>query len=65
MEWQAWFTLGMIGLVIGALATNRIGVDVVMAGGLTLLLLFDIIPLQLFPIISSLRDPRGSRWVKR
>ncbi len=46
MEWQAWFTLGTIGLVIGALATNRIGVDVVMAGGLTLLLLFDIIPLQ-------------------
>ena len=46
MEWEAWFTLGTIGLVIGALATNRIGVDVVMIGGLTLLLLLDIVPVQ-------------------
>lgn len=35
---EAWFTIVIIGLVIAALMTNRISVDVAMVGGLTLLM---------------------------
>lgn len=40
---EAWFTVGVITLVIAALATNRIGVDIAMLGGLTVLMLGDAI----------------------
>jgi len=43
MSWEAWFTIGTIVLVMGALVTNRISVDVAMVGGLTLLMLMGII----------------------
>ena len=40
---EAWFTIVVIGLVIAALMTNRISVDVAMVGGLTLLMVGDFI----------------------
>jgi di/tricarboxylate transporter len=42
-EAEAWFTIVIIGLVIAALMTNRISVDVAMVGGLTLLMVGDFI----------------------
>ena len=43
MTFEAWFTIVIIGLVIAALMTNRISVDVAMVGGLTLLMVGDFI----------------------
>ncbi|MCH8315373.1 MAG: hypothetical protein IIA64_05320, partial [Planctomycetes bacterium] len=40
---EAWFTIVIIGLVIAALMTNRISVDVAMLGGLTLLMVGDFV----------------------
>ncbi|MCH2138162.1 MAG: SLC13 family permease [Phycisphaerales bacterium] len=40
---DAWITVGVLVLVVGGLATNRISIDVVMAGGLTLLMLCGVI----------------------
>ena len=48
MSPQAWFTLGTIALVIAALVSNRISVDVAMIGGLTLLLVGDFVAQTLF-----------------
>ncbi len=41
MEPRAWFVSVVVVLVMGALAANRVAVDVAMVGGLTLLLLGD------------------------
>jgi len=41
---DAWMTLGVIGLVVIALLTNRVGVDTAMLGGLTLIMLLGILP---------------------
>ncbi|MEM7230427.1 MAG: SLC13 family permease [Planctomycetota bacterium] len=43
MSIEAWYTVGTLVLVIAILATNRIGVDVAMVGGLTLLMIGDVI----------------------
>ncbi|MHC5025300.1 MAG: SLC13 family permease [Planctomycetota bacterium] len=43
MTLEAWYTVFVVGAVIGALVTNRIGADVAMLGGLTLLLLGDAV----------------------
>ncbi len=37
MGWEAWVTLGVMGLVFGLLASTRVGPDIIMCGGLTLL----------------------------
>jgi hypothetical protein len=37
MSWEAWITLGVIGLVFGLLVGSRIGPDIILCGGLTLL----------------------------
>lgn len=42
MSPEAWFTVATIGLVIAALATDRIGADTAMVGGLTLLMFGDV-----------------------
>ena len=39
---EAWFVVVTILLVVAALATNRIGVDTAMMGGLTVLLVGDV-----------------------
>jgi len=43
MPWEAWLTLTVVALCVGLLASNRYPPDVVMLGGLTLLLLAGVI----------------------
>ena len=43
MSVEAWFTVGTIVLVVAALVTNRVGADVAMVGGLTLLMAGDFV----------------------
>lgn len=38
MPWEAWFTLGVVGVLVVALARNWAGPDLVLLGGLTVLL---------------------------
>ncbi len=38
MAFEAWFTLAIIALIIVALISNRIGMDVAMLGGLVILM---------------------------
>ena len=55
MTLEAWFTVGTIALVIAALITNKISVDVAMVGGLTLLMVGDFVLGEYFggdPIVS-------------
>ncbi|MHC4415777.1 MAG: SLC13 family permease [Planctomycetota bacterium] len=59
---EAWFTVGTIGLVIVALITNRVSVDVAMVGGLTLLMAGDFVLGRLFdvgPILEVSNAIRG------
>lgn len=43
MGWEAWFVVGMIGLVLAALVSNRFGADIVLVGAVTVLVLVDIV----------------------
>lgn len=43
MGFDAWFTLGTIGLVMAALVTNRMQVDTAMLGGLILLMVVGVV----------------------
>ena len=52
---EAWFTIIVIALVIGAMATNRIGVDVAMLGGLTTLLIGDALTEGVLPLQEGLK----------
>ncbi|MBK1719666.1 SLC13 family permease [Thiocystis violacea] len=43
MTWEAWFAVAVVMLVIGSLALTKIGADVVLVGGVTLLLLTGVL----------------------
>lgn len=43
MGWEAWYTLGVVGLLIAALASGRMGTDTCMLGALTLLMIAGVI----------------------
>ena len=43
LSWEAWFTLGVVALCIGLLATNKHAPDTILAAGLTLLLVSGIL----------------------
>lgn len=43
MPWEAWTTLGILGTMFGLMACTRIGPDVILCGGLTLLVTLRII----------------------
>ena len=43
MNWDAWITLGVVGLVFGLLAGTRIGPDVILCGGVTLLVTLQVL----------------------
>ena len=43
LEWQTWFSLGVVGLCFGMFAFSRAAPDLVTSAGLTLLLLFGVI----------------------
>ena len=46
MTFDAWMTLGVLAVVIATLVTNRISIDVVMTGGLTLLILVGVVDIE-------------------
>ena len=43
MTWEAWFTLGIILFQMGMLISTRTGPDVILLGGVTLLLVFNVL----------------------
>ncbi len=43
MSWEGWTTLGILGLVFWLLGWTRVGPDVIMLGGLTLLVTLRIV----------------------
>jgi di/tricarboxylate transporter len=55
MTFEAWYTVGTIVLVIAALMTNRVSVDVAMFGGLTLLLIGNLVFGGILPLESGIR----------
>ncbi len=55
MGWDAWFTLGVLGMVLSLLVFTRHSPDLILVGGLTLLLLFDILPAT--DALSGLANP--------
>lgn len=79
MTWEAWFTLGVLGLVLALLVFTRHGPDLILVGGLTLLLLFGIVPTDealsglanpgmvtvgvLFIVAQGLRETGGMSWI--
>ncbi len=81
MIWEAWFTLGVVMLCIGLLASNRFPSDAVMVGGLTLLLLAGVLnPAEalsglanegmvtvavLYVVVSGLEETGGTAWVSQ
>ena len=55
MTFEAWFTIGTVGLVVASLITGRISVDTAMVGGLTLLFVGDLIWGGILPIDEGIR----------
>lgn len=54
LGWQAWFTLGVIGMIFAALVATDAGTDVVLVGGITLLLLAGVLsPKEAFAGLSN------------
>jgi di/tricarboxylate transporter len=43
MTWEAWLSVGVVGLVIGLLALTRFAADVLLVGGVTILLLSGVL----------------------
>lgn len=46
MAWDGWFSLGVVGLVVGLLALTRFSADVVLVAGVTLLLVTGVLTPQ-------------------
>lgn len=44
MGFDAWFTIGLVGVLVVALASNRIGADTALLGALTVLMVVGILP---------------------
>ncbi len=79
MTWEAWFVLAIVLLCFSLLASNRFPPDLVMVGGLTLLLLGDIVsPAQalaglanegmvtvavLYVVVTGFRETGGIDWI--
>lgn len=79
MGWEGWFTLGVTILCFGTLAVTRYSADIVMLGGLTLLLGADVLTPQqalaglanegmvtvgvLYVVVAGLRETGGINWI--
>jgi di/tricarboxylate transporter len=79
MAWEAWFTIGVLGLVLAMLVFTRHGPDLILVGGLTLLLVSGILPVGdalsglanpgmvtvgvLFVVAQGLRETGGMSWI--
>jgi di/tricarboxylate transporter len=81
MGWEAWLTVAVVALCIGLLASSRYPPDIVMVGGLTLLLVAGVVtPAQalaglsnegmvtvgvLYVVVSGLEETGGTAWVSQ
>ncbi len=81
MGWEAWYTLAVVALVIGTLASGRVGADIVMVGGVTLLILARVITEEqalagmaerslvtigaLFVVAAGLRETGAMSWLSQ
>ena len=79
MAWEAWFTLTVVISCFGLLASNRFSPDLILMGGLTLLLVSGIVsPAQalaglanegmvtvavLFIVVTGFRETGGINWI--
>lgn len=79
MEWESWYSVSVTTLCFGILALTRISPDIVMVGGLTLLLLAGVIsPEQalaglanegmvtvgiLYVVVAGMRETGGISWI--
>ncbi len=79
MIWEAWLTLGVIALCFGTMVTNRIAPDIVMMGGVTILLVSGVLsPAEalgglaneglitvavLYVVVSGLQETGGIAWI--
>lgn len=79
MSIEAWFTLFIVGLCFALLASNRYSPDLVLMGGLTLLLVSGVITTEqalmglanegmvtvgvLFIVVTGLRETGGINWI--
>ena len=79
MEWQAWTTVGVVALVFGLLITTQIAADIVLLGGLTLLLVIGVVtPAEalsglanegmvtvgvLYIVVAGLQETGGTTWM--
>jgi len=79
MEWESWFSIGVTTLCFSILALTRISPDIVMVGGLTLLLLAGVLsPEQalaglanegmvtvgvLYVVVAGMRETGGISWI--
>ncbi len=77
--WQAWATVGIILLILGLLISNRISTDVLIVGGVTLLVLLGILSPKdavagmsnegmltvavLYVVIAGLQETGGVTWL--
>ena len=79
LAWEAWFTVAVIGGCFAALVTNRVPADIVMMGGLTLLLVTGVLTAPealsglanegmvtvavLYVVVTGLRETGFIEWV--
>ncbi|NPU98392.1 MAG: SLC13 family permease [Candidatus Omnitrophica bacterium] len=79
MTWEAWFTLGIILFQMGMLISTRTGPDVILLGGVTLLLVFNVLTPEealgglanegmvtvgvLYVVVAGLRETGGISWL--
>jgi di/tricarboxylate transporter len=81
MSWEAWLSVGVVFLCIGLLAHGRVAADIVLVGGLTLLLVAGVITPQqalaglsnegmvtvgvLYVVVSGLQETGGAVWISQ
>ena len=79
MGWEAWFTVAIVALILGAMTFTRIGADVLMVGGVALLLLFGVISAKealaglgnegmvtvgvLYVVVAGIENTGGTAWI--
>lgn len=79
MPWEGWFTLAVVGLVLGTLTLTAIPADVVFMGGLTLIVISGVMPVSdalsgfanegvatvaiLYVIVAGLRETGAISWI--
>lgn len=79
MGWDAWFTLGVVAVILGVLVFTRVSPDVAMVGGVTLLLVSGVLTPEgalaglanegmvtvgvLYVVVAGLETTGGTAWI--